>query len=141
MKKWFNSALTVISYINICFLISLTVVTVIDVIARYVFNTSFVDAMTISSFLLAVINALALPGITLVHRRSAQCRGLPPVAGDHHPGDLLSAGVFPGRDFHADPDDAPVSSRADRRQCQPDMVRRTGRIVRGNCTAYPPPSA
>jgi len=65
MKRWFNSALTVISYINICFLISLTVVTVIDVIARYVFNTSFVDAMTISSFLLAVINALALPGITL----------------------------------------------------------------------------
>ena len=65
MRNWFNSVLTVNSYINICFLIILTVVTVIDVIARYVFNTSFLDAMTISSFLLAVINALALPGITL----------------------------------------------------------------------------
>ena len=65
MKKWFNAGLNVISYVNICFLLCLTAVTVVDVVARYVFNTSFVDAMTISSFLLAVINALALPGITL----------------------------------------------------------------------------
>ncbi len=65
MKKLSKSVLTVISYVNICFLISMTVVTVIDVIARYIFNTSFLDAMTISSYLLAVINALALPGITL----------------------------------------------------------------------------
>ncbi|GEM_PF-3195141 len=65
MKKLSKSALTVLSYVNICFLISMTLITVIDVIARYVFNTSFLDAMTISSYLLAVINALALPGITL----------------------------------------------------------------------------
>ncbi len=65
MMKFFKSALNVLSYINICFLVCLTVVTVIDVIARYVFNTSFIDAMTLSSYLLAIINALALPGITL----------------------------------------------------------------------------
>ncbi len=65
MKKWFDAALKVLSYINICFLLCLTAVTVVDVVARYVFNTAFVDAMTISSYLLAVINALALPGITL----------------------------------------------------------------------------
>ncbi len=65
MMKFFKSALTILSYVNICFLVVLTVVTVIDVIARYVFNTSFLDAMTLSSYLLAVINALALPGITL----------------------------------------------------------------------------
>ena len=63
--KFFKSALTILSYVNICFLVALTVVTVIDVIARYVFNASFLDAMTISSYLLAIINALALPGITL----------------------------------------------------------------------------
>jgi C4-dicarboxylate transporter DctQ subunit len=65
MMNFFKSALTVLSYTNICFLVFLTVVTVIDVIARYVFNASFLDAMTISSYLLAVINALALPGLTL----------------------------------------------------------------------------
>ena len=65
MKKIFKSTLTVLGYINVFFLVSLTVITVIDVIGRYVFNTSFVDAMTLSSYLLAVINALALPGITL----------------------------------------------------------------------------
>jgi TRAP-type C4-dicarboxylate transport system permease small subunit len=65
MMKFFKSALTILSYVNICFLVVLTVVTVIDVIARYVFNTSFLDAITLSSNLLAVINALALPGITL----------------------------------------------------------------------------
>jgi TRAP-type C4-dicarboxylate transport system permease small subunit len=65
MTKLFKAILNTISYINICFLVSLTVVTVIDVIARYVFNTSFLDAMTISSYLLAIINAMALPGLTL----------------------------------------------------------------------------
>jgi len=64
MSKLFKSMLTVLSYVNIGFLVSLTVVTVIDVIARYIFNTSFIDAMTLSSYLLAIINALALPGLT-----------------------------------------------------------------------------
>jgi len=56
--------LKVISYVNIVFLTALTVVTVIDVLARYVFNTSLIDAMTISSYLLACITALALAEIT-----------------------------------------------------------------------------
>jgi TRAP-type C4-dicarboxylate transport system permease small subunit len=56
--------LKVISYVNIVFLTALTFVTVIDVVARYVFNTSLIDAMTISSYLLACITALALAEIT-----------------------------------------------------------------------------
>jgi len=65
MMKLFKSMLAILSYINVAFLVCLTAVTVIDVIARYVFNTSFIDAMTLSSYLLAIINALALPGLTL----------------------------------------------------------------------------
>ncbi len=65
MKKFFTFTLTALGYVNVFFLVSLTVITVIDVVARYVFNTSFVDAMTLSSYLLATMNALALPGLTL----------------------------------------------------------------------------
>lgn len=51
--------------INICFILVLTVITLVDVFARYLFKTSFMDTLTISSYLLAMINALALPGISM----------------------------------------------------------------------------
>lgn len=53
-----------IGWINVVFILVLTAITLIDVFARYLFNTSFMDTLTISSYLLAMINALALPGIT-----------------------------------------------------------------------------
>lgn len=64
MNRILMSILTVISYVNVGFLVLLTTVTVIDVIARYIFNTSFFDAMTISQYLLAMMNALALALLT-----------------------------------------------------------------------------
>ena len=60
-----NRVIKLIGWINICFILVLTSITLIDVFARYLFNTSFMDALTISSYLLAMINALALPGITM----------------------------------------------------------------------------
>jgi len=65
MEKWLDKVIKILGWINIGFISLLTLLTMIDVFARYMFNTSFFDAMTISSYLLAMINALALPGITL----------------------------------------------------------------------------
>ncbi|MBW1646204.1 MAG: TRAP transporter small permease [Deltaproteobacteria bacterium] len=65
MSKLIKAIIRVISYVNVGFILLLTAVTLVDVIARYLFNTSFLDAMTVSSYLLAMINSLALPGITL----------------------------------------------------------------------------
>ena len=60
-----NKIIKLIGWVNIGFILVLTVITLVDVFARYLFKTSFMDTMTISSYLLAMINALALPGITL----------------------------------------------------------------------------
>jgi TRAP-type C4-dicarboxylate transport system permease small subunit len=65
MENWLNKIIRVLGWINIVFISVLTLLTLIDVFARYLFNTSFFDALTISSYLLAMINALALPGITM----------------------------------------------------------------------------
>ena len=65
MEKWLEKIIRILGWINIVFISLLTLLTLVDVFARYMFNTSFFDAMTISSYLLAMINALALPGITL----------------------------------------------------------------------------
>jgi TRAP-type C4-dicarboxylate transport system permease small subunit len=60
-----QTIIKIIGRINIVFILALTLITLVDVIARYLFNTSFMDTLTLSSYLLAMINALALPGITL----------------------------------------------------------------------------
>ena len=56
--------ISIIRAINIFFLICLTFVIIIDVIARYIFHTSIIDTITISSFLLCMINILALSDVT-----------------------------------------------------------------------------
>ena len=42
----------------------LLLVTAVDVVARYIFNTSFFDAMTLSTMSLALLTWLALPHVT-----------------------------------------------------------------------------
>jgi len=64
VEKGLAKIIRILGGINIVFISILTLLTLTDVFARYLFNTSFVDAMTLSSYLLAMINALALPGIT-----------------------------------------------------------------------------
>ncbi len=64
MDKILEKVIRVLGWINIVFISVLTLLTISDVFARYLFNTSFFDAMTLSSYFLAMINALALPGIT-----------------------------------------------------------------------------
>jgi len=65
VEKLLRSILRVIGWVNIGFILLLTLVTLIDVLARYFFKTSFLDAITISSYLLAMINSLALSDISL----------------------------------------------------------------------------
>ncbi len=65
MTKILSAGLKGIECVNIGILVCLLIITIVDVIGRYVFNTSFIDAMMISSFMLAAVNALALPGISL----------------------------------------------------------------------------
>ena len=60
--------ISVIRYFNIFFLIALTFLTVVDVITRYIFHTSLFDTITISSFLLCIINILALSDVTYSKR-------------------------------------------------------------------------
>ncbi len=64
MDKVLEKVIRILGGINIVFISVLTLLTISDVFARYLFNTSFFDAMTLSSYFLAMINALALPGIT-----------------------------------------------------------------------------
>ncbi len=65
MERFVKFIIRIIGWINICFILLLTVVTLVDVFARYFFDTSFLDAIIISSYLLAMINSLALSGTTL----------------------------------------------------------------------------
>jgi len=55
-------------WINVIFLLCLTFLTIVDVVARYIFHTSFFDAMTFSSYLLCMINIIALSDITYLKR-------------------------------------------------------------------------
>ena len=64
MDKLFHRSVEGAYSLSVVPFIFLLLVTGGDVIARYVFNTSFFDAMTLSTMSLAVITWLALPHVT-----------------------------------------------------------------------------
>ena len=60
--------ISIIRYVNIVFLLFLTLLTLIDVVSRYIFHVSVLDTITLSSYLLCMINILALSDVTYSKR-------------------------------------------------------------------------